>query len=576
LRIFVALLAASVLAPAIGQAQPAPRADEPEKKDDSKKEEARTHFERAITLFEDGAWDAALVEFLKSRELYATRAATKDAAICLRKLHRFDEALDMFETLLREFPNLPPEDRALAEQEVQALRGLVGTIVVRGSEGATVAVDDRARGTTPTPRIRVAAGSHTVRVYKEGFEPFETRVNVTGGSEQAVDARLTALRQSGRLRVSEQSNKVLDVVVDRVVVGKTPWEGSLPPGQHVVVLRGEGNLGTAPASAPVRINELTPLTLVAEVLDAQVRVEPVPISARVAIDGIATGRGVFEGRLRAGAHRIEVADDGFLTQLRNVTLRSGTVTPVVVQLERDPSSAEFRAAHPSKIVFEASGGVALSPSFGGEALEKCAGACSTSGPLGGAADLHAGYMFYGGLGLHLGVGYMTIAEGLEARPTTTKTIGFGDKAQTVDDDLTLRGLKLTAGVSYRHASRFPWMLRLEAGALLGSVKDERRGQLASANPAVPPQSLPFDATESAAAAYLLVAPEGRVGYAITPALEINLGVSFALLGAVQEAKWNAGRRLVSPTDGVLTFPAESLVGSVLFVVVPGIGMRLEL
>jgi hypothetical protein len=185
-------------------------------------------------------------------------------------------------------------------------------------------------------------------------------------------------------------------------------------------------------------------------------------------------------------------------------------------------------------------------------------------------------MFYGGLGLHLGVGYMTLSEGQRARPTTTKTIGFGDKGQTVDDDLTLRAIKVTAGISYRHASRFPWMLRLEAGALLGSVKDERSGQLTSANPALPPQSLPFDAAESASAAYLLVAPEGRVGYAITPALEINLGVSFALLGAVEQAKWNGGRRLVSPTDGVLTFPTESLIGSVLFVVVPGIGMRLEL
>ncbi|MDB4994728.1 MAG: uncharacterized protein JWM74_2160, partial [Myxococcaceae bacterium] len=356
----------------------------------------------------------------------------------------------------------------------------------------------------------------------------------------------------------------------------TPWEGSLPPGQHVVVLRGEGNLGAGPASAPVRINELTPLTLAAEDLDAQVRVEPTPVSARVAIDGIATGRGVFEGRLRSGMHRIEVADDGFLTQLRNVELRRGSVTPVVVQLERDPSSAEFRAAHPSKLVFEASGGAVLSPSFGGEARDACTGACSAGTPFGGAADLHAGYMFYGGLGLHLGVGYMTLSEGLTGRPATTKTVGFGDKAQTVDDDLTLRGLKLTAGVSYHHASRFPWMIRLEAGALLGSVKDERRGQLASANPAVPPQSLPFDSTESASAAYLLVAPEGRIGYAITPALEINLGVSFALLGSVQEAKWNAGRRLVSPTDGVLTFPTESLIAPVLFVVVPGIGARLEL
>ena len=145
-----------------------------------------------------------------------------------------------------------------------------------------------------------------------------------------------------------------------------------------------------------------------------------------------------------------------------------------------------------------------------------------------------------------------------------------------DDDMTLRGVKLTAGVSYRHASRFPWMLRLDAGALLGSVKDERRGQLASANPDMPPQAFAFSATESPAATFILIAPEGRIGYQLTPALELNVGVSFLMLGEMTEAKWNTGRRVVSPSDGVVTFPADSLAGSVMLVVVPGIGMRLEL
>src|SRR5262249_56383749 len=109
---------------------------------DAQKDEAREHFQTAIALFEEEAWDGALVEFLRSRAIYPTRAATKDAGLCLRKLHRYDEALDMFEALLREFPNLPPEDKSLAAKAVQDLASLVGKIGLAGAEpGASVVID---------------------------------------------------------------------------------------------------------------------------------------------------------------------------------------------------------------------------------------------------------------------------------------------------------------------------------------------------------------------------------------------------------------------------------------------------
>src|SRR5690606_5041447 len=71
------------------------------------RKEAEAAFRRGLTLLEQDAWQAALAEFVRSRELYSTRNATNNAAICLRKLNRFDEALDMYEAMLREYADMP-------------------------------------------------------------------------------------------------------------------------------------------------------------------------------------------------------------------------------------------------------------------------------------------------------------------------------------------------------------------------------------------------------------------------------------------------------------------------------------
>src|SRR6478672_7565342 len=133
--------------------EPAPPPAPPPSTDPSqaKKEEAKQRFDRAMALFDKKAWDAALAEFLESRAAYPTRSNTQNAGICLRNLNRFDEALDMFEALLHDFPNLSNSDRAAVEKEIAELQQLVGTIDIRTSEtGAQIAIDGRDRGQTPS------------------------------------------------------------------------------------------------------------------------------------------------------------------------------------------------------------------------------------------------------------------------------------------------------------------------------------------------------------------------------------------------------------------------------------------
>ena len=174
--------------------------------DDDKKNQARTFFESGLAHYDKGEWSSALADFLRSRELFPTRVATINAAVCLRKEGRYDQALELHEEALRA-PDIDPQERAFVEKEIAELRPVVGSIdFTSGEPGASIVIDGRERGTFPPPApIRIAAGSHVVRVYKSGFVQLERRVEVAGRQVLSFDAKLQALLASGRVVITERS-----------------------------------------------------------------------------------------------------------------------------------------------------------------------------------------------------------------------------------------------------------------------------------------------------------------------------------------------------------------------------------
>jgi hypothetical protein len=377
-RPFVAVLIAGWLAAPLlcggsARAQPAPTAAPTaapaESAEDAglaaRREEAKAWFDKGMVHFRQEKWEEALAALQRSRAIYPSRASTRNAALCLYKLHRADEAFEMFEALLA-FSDLPTDYRQVAESAIAELEKQVGTVEIEGGEvGATIVIDGRYRGALPLPGpLRVKVGSHEVRAFKEGLDGFGATVEVIAGKRSVVQLR--SLAAGGTLQVTEERGRVLDVVLDGAPVGKTPWRGSVPAGEHLVALRGlvelntmaeecapliEGapggrralggnvELGTQPVNVSIRAGRPTILTLTAESLDAWLRVEPTPGGASVAIDSVTVGYGVWEGRLRAGAHKIEVSSEGFLPVTRQVTLERRKPQSLAIQLERDPTSA---------------------------------------------------------------------------------------------------------------------------------------------------------------------------------------------------------------------------------------------
>jgi len=429
-------LPAMVLALACVAAAPPPAADE-----------ARRHFEIGLDLVQRRAFDSALAEFLRSRELYPTAAALLNAAVCLRELARAEEALDMYEELNARFgTQVSPADRRGIDTDVAALADRVGAIDVSSDPpGARVVVDGRDRGATPLAKgVRVTVGRHAVRVVAEGRAPFEADVDVEARKRSAVTAKLESVARIGTLVVSEEQGRVFEVLVDGEVVGTTPWRGTLSEGEHSVALRGEEDVGARPRTVRVAAGASVEVRPAAEVLPGELRVEPSPKEARVAIDGREVSRGAWSGKVPSGDHLVDVSAPWYEPQRLRVTVSSRAPAAIRPTLERV-----------RRLYGEGFAGIALWPHTRAS-FDECVGTC-----LGNPGGVRVGYLLAPRLGLEA---FALFGMFLPRERIRTVTAGGTADASSDYDEYANAGLAgVGASVAYRFFERTPLTVRLWAG-----------------------------------------------------------------------------------------------------------------
>jgi hypothetical protein len=104
-------------------------------------------------------------------------------------------------------------------------------------EGAVVSVDGGRVGPAPQ-RVDLGAGSHTVRVEKEGFAAFEREVHIVPGRTLELEARL--VRPGPRLSISADVAGA-QVFLDREFVGEAPLViRDVSPGRHRLNVSAKG------------------------------------------------------------------------------------------------------------------------------------------------------------------------------------------------------------------------------------------------------------------------------------------------------------------------------------------------
>jgi hypothetical protein len=199
-------------------------------------DEAKTHFERGVSLFEDRNFDGALAEFQKSFELKPTPAALQNIAVCQKSLHRYTDAIGTLEAMLRDFgQQLSFDDKKAAEDAIREMKNLLGSLVlVVKPPAARVTVDDRAVAAEQRSRgVLLPSGEHRVVAEAEGHKRFEQIVKIVSGESKTIAVDLE--QQKGMLWIRAGDSQAA-IVIDGKQVGYEEWQGPVEAKTHEVVV----------------------------------------------------------------------------------------------------------------------------------------------------------------------------------------------------------------------------------------------------------------------------------------------------------------------------------------------------
>jgi hypothetical protein len=158
----------------------------------------------------------------------------------------YPEALDKLERFEREAPPALQKKVTGLREHLNDLRERITTVVVSTNvRGARLLIREKAAGTIDhgEMQVRTRAGPATIEVAADGYEPFETSVELPGGTIVSLEANLVPKRKAAQDTVIIVRTKpAADVAVDGRALGRAPLEAKMAPGAYVLTANAEGYL----------------------------------------------------------------------------------------------------------------------------------------------------------------------------------------------------------------------------------------------------------------------------------------------------------------------------------------------
>ena len=151
--------------------------------------DAREHYERAIKLYEDGAYDAALVELTRAYEIRPSFRLMYNIGQARVAMRDYAGAIEAYQRYLREGGGQVTNDRvATVRAQLNDLQQRVGTLFVETDvPDSEVLIDDIVVGTAPlaSPLV-VNAGLRRVTVRHPDYPTRSQRIGIAGGEQHHV------------------------------------------------------------------------------------------------------------------------------------------------------------------------------------------------------------------------------------------------------------------------------------------------------------------------------------------------------------------------------------------------------
>ena len=160
------------------------------------KEKAVEHFKKATMLYDEGDYDAALVEFKTSYKVLPNWKLLYYIGLTRQALHDYAEAEKDFTSYLEKGKDkIPEEKKAAVEEILKNLAGFIGSLMIQvDTDGADVFVNNVLVGKSPLEvPVRLNLGLYRITVKKGGYEDFVEDVELPGGEKLELAVNMKPL-----------------------------------------------------------------------------------------------------------------------------------------------------------------------------------------------------------------------------------------------------------------------------------------------------------------------------------------------------------------------------------------------
>ena len=156
---------------------------------DDAEREARERYENAVKLYEEGAYDAALVELNRTAELKPSYKIYYNIGQVRFAMHDYAAAIDAYRQYLdKGGDKIPVARREQVQKELTTLNQRVAKLVIETDvPGAEVFVDDVSIGSTPfAAPVVVNSGIRRVAARHPDYLPQSRRLSIAGGTQDTI------------------------------------------------------------------------------------------------------------------------------------------------------------------------------------------------------------------------------------------------------------------------------------------------------------------------------------------------------------------------------------------------------